>query len=166
MNTIEGNKLIAEFLEGKQKKHPGGLGNMGYQFPIAIANSDWWSNDSLKFHSSWDWLMPVVEKIHSLTNVGISLSYKIDEQYKVVISWINWYNEQQKKSTFQNINTATEEGKLLVAAIATLTTQPSLILFKKPMVGTQMTPEEMIDHCRILAEVIYPKCSIAPRTLK
>ena len=55
---IEGNKLIAEF--------------MGYKF-IEDWHQYWRLSDKhllleneLKYHSSWDWLMPVVEKIEYL----------------------------------------------------------------------------------------------------
>ena len=52
MNSIEileGNKLIAEFLNQKLP-----------------SNSDF---DIYLYHSSWDWLIPVVEKIESLTPI-------------------------------------------------------------------------------------------------
>ena len=45
---LEGNKLIAEFLNQKLP-----------------SNSDF---DIYLYHSSWDWLMPVVEKIESLNH--------------------------------------------------------------------------------------------------
>ena len=82
MTTEEGNKIIAEF-----------TGN-------AFAD-DW----HLKYHSSWDWLMPVVEKcktvklkkydydwwlIHSpLINV------QIKSTWLAVIEFINWYNNNK-----------------------------------------------------------------------
>ena len=44
---IEGNKLIAEFM---------GLSMLHNQTRL----------ETLKYHSSWDWLMPVVEKIEQL----------------------------------------------------------------------------------------------------
>ena len=49
--VIEGNKLIAEF-HGKYNTKWHTIG----AFP----------ENQLKYHSSWDWLMPVVEKIESL----------------------------------------------------------------------------------------------------
>jgi hypothetical protein len=60
MNTIESNKLIAEF--------------MGLEYaPKDKRWDDWFTKDGtrvtfgsripLQYHSSWDWLMPVVDKI-------------------------------------------------------------------------------------------------------
>ena len=50
-NTIEGNKLIAEFM---QWKHCEDIEYDNYEM------------SQLKYHSSWDWLMGVVEKIEEL----------------------------------------------------------------------------------------------------
>lgn len=53
MNTTENNKLIAEFMTPK--------GYDGYgKAPNQVAPK------FLKYHSSWDWLMPVVKKIGEL----------------------------------------------------------------------------------------------------
>lgn len=48
MNTVEGNKIIAEF--------------MGEDY--GYTDKGW--KDRCGFHTSWDWLMPVVEKIESI----------------------------------------------------------------------------------------------------
>ena len=52
---IEGNKLIAEFMGIKiiQSRY-------GCNHPLVTCPYPDYSN--LKYHSSWDWLMPVVEK--------------------------------------------------------------------------------------------------------
>jgi hypothetical protein len=68
----------------------------------------------LKYHSSWDWLMPVVKKIRSLWNeetldlqllIEDSNASKIshlrvwselDSVYNAVIEFIQWYNNQSK----------------------------------------------------------------------
>ncbi len=55
--TIEGNKLISDFMDlsrTDQNKYPFGQPITGVNFREA------------KYHTSWDWLMPVVEKIESI----------------------------------------------------------------------------------------------------
>jgi len=108
MNTIENNKLIAEFLGIKDEIERG-------ENSIILLNGiiDYHKIDNLKFHSDWDWLMEVVEKIESL-NVTFSIdgnkcyclnddfcnaqkeSTKIYSVYKVCVEFIKWYNEQKK----------------------------------------------------------------------
>jgi hypothetical protein len=91
MKTIvEGNKLIAEFYkeckyvkyenktflkcEGDKWKFPqtNEINKLYNNFPIADGNLGGVINPDftlLKFHSSWDWLMPVVEKINNLKSL-------------------------------------------------------------------------------------------------
>jgi hypothetical protein len=68
MNTTEGNKLIAEFMGAKTNKTA-----VHEEVRKTLQNTDFWipligivKQDNLKYHSSWDWLMPVVEKIEKL----------------------------------------------------------------------------------------------------
>ena len=71
--------------------------------------------NKMKYQTSWDWLMPVVEKIESLRHyvlidtgsceiggddVPVSISYengdtKIKMVYLAVIEFINWHNENK-----------------------------------------------------------------------
>jgi len=69
---MENNKLIAEFMGYKLAKCNNGL---AWESPYKKSVEDtfelhgrlWRENDSYyKFHTSWDWLMPVIEKIESL----------------------------------------------------------------------------------------------------
>jgi hypothetical protein len=78
--------------------------------------------DELKYHTSWEWLMPVVEKIREHTTVTINLlsfdKYPQDNKtmvtinsigicitdkdsklatYKAVVEFIKWYNERERK---------------------------------------------------------------------
>lgn len=64
MNTLEGNKLIAEFMGGEYDA------NHSPSYPCfhKLHNGGTWDLDELKYHTSWDWLMPVVEKINVLDN--------------------------------------------------------------------------------------------------
>jgi hypothetical protein len=82
MNTTENNKLIAEF--------------MGYDRGVS---------DLMGYDTSWDWLIPVVEKIKRAKfilefgcrilpdNEGRS---KIEATYKAVVEFIKWYNENKE----------------------------------------------------------------------
>lgn len=79
-----------------------------------------------QYHTSWDWLMPVVEKIETLgfffiiksTYVEVNRLYdpvtvscadgesKIQAVYKVVIEFIKWYNAQKLKADSSTTQTA------------------------------------------------------------
>lgn len=73
-------------------------------------------DEQLKYHSSWDWLMPVVEKIedygyivyikqeicyirnktNSIKNLVYMCHYpKITAVFMVVVEFIKWYNENK-----------------------------------------------------------------------
>ncbi len=100
----EGNKLIAEF-----------VGYNDNEYPNLLPPFDWCGKlepKDMKYHSSWDWLMAVVEKIESLgyeftifnktthLNCGktFDLGYIISDTkreavYKTVVEFIKWYNK-------------------------------------------------------------------------
>lgn len=108
-NTTENNKLIAEFLGGI--KQPFEFPQFGY----INSKGDWkdtFFDDQLKFHSDWNWLMQVVEKIESLgfetsltnqnffiriaggnTQSGIMYKNKIEAVYNACLEFIKWYNK-------------------------------------------------------------------------
>jgi hypothetical protein len=117
MKTTENNKLIAEFM-GFEKEYP----NSENWFKKYIEDEDVWETrhvNQLQFHTSWEWLMPVVEKIESLgfeffivenrskvkhnTDHSIDvLCYleggsKIDITHQTVVEFIKWYNENKTK---------------------------------------------------------------------
>lgn len=105
-NIEENNKLIAEF--------------MGYEeLRVAVSNHihDKEPLKELKYHTSFDWLMPVVEKIEGL-GYDTELVYRLDDgghcfyindspifssqmggkkeaTYTVVIEFIKWYNKNK-----------------------------------------------------------------------
>lgn len=117
MNTTENNKLIAEFMGWDCKNN----------FYCIAPNSldDGWSYEDLKFHSDWNWLMQVIEKIESFEdenrcskyNVEIQQSFvsiidnqtsdfiydrdantKLEAVYNAVVEFINFYNSAQKEN--------------------------------------------------------------------
>ncbi len=108
---IEGNKLIAEFMGGEFNERQSFV---YFKLPVNKAYS---VLDDLKYHSSWDWLMPVVEKIEK-GNFGVKQCRKVVEIYiddtkeniihskhrnrieslwYAIIEFINWYNKNKDK---------------------------------------------------------------------
>ena len=99
------NKLIAEFM--------GAIGTPKYnptEWDIYITgcldvDSDdenakhFYTPEEMKYHTSWDWLMPVVEKIEQVHEgvpqelINLSLFSTIDEVYKAVVEFIKQYNK-------------------------------------------------------------------------
>jgi hypothetical protein len=118
---IEGNKLIAEFMGWKctsRKSYNDDIlvlytdkdtifkyNKHGYLY-----NKNPW-DAPLKYHSSWDWLMPVVEKIKSLGD-----SYEINGLYgKVHYRWCHKYDEESNNEIQPiRINGKINELQLLV----------------------------------------------------
>jgi hypothetical protein len=98
MKTIEeNNTLIAVFMDVDQ------------------VDIDTWLEDNkeLKYHSSWDWLMPVLKKIDSYANEVMSVDefdnyrnsyrmisspthYDINYVWNQAVEFIKWYNEQNR----------------------------------------------------------------------
>tara|TARA_R110000796_G_scaffold236214_1_gene355491 strand:- start:73151 stop:73519 length:369 start_codon:yes stop_codon:yes gene_type:complete len=116
METTESNKLIAEFMSWK---NPEGTVYITDHFQSYMAvDSNMYDTCryrivEFKFQTSWDWLMPVVEKIgiiigknnfedfedwedYYITWNEVSLLYfNIEIWYKNVVEFIEWYNEQK-----------------------------------------------------------------------
>jgi hypothetical protein len=83
---LENNKLIAEFMEYPEL---GTEGDFSY----------------LKYHTSWDWLMPLVESCFERLDSNDHSADEIKRQllvcnrrgiYKAVVEFIKWYNEQDR----------------------------------------------------------------------
>ena len=101
MNTTENNKLIAEFMgliteEGKYLAPPiDELSTIGMGLYVSL--------DEMRYHTSWDWLMPVVEEIDHLEYESerldkIEMAIKtrqINAVHKAVVEFIKWYNENK-----------------------------------------------------------------------
>ncbi len=116
VNVIEGNKIIAKFMDGVYCEYPDKIfpGEFGYRFPAEIQNSSWWNEKSLKYHSSWDWIMPVWKKIGGkmyeirrtvsgeeyqraavLTQHVLKAFQKadIDSAFLWIVESVKWYNQ-------------------------------------------------------------------------
>lgn len=118
---IQNNKLIAEFMGAKYRKHPmKHLGNENeYLFeqpPCKYFSMTQFSEDRLYYHIYWDWLMPVVEKIESLgylffiSDLKIEIANKkeypnksknyfvpgtkLNAVFTACVEFIKWYNQK------------------------------------------------------------------------
>ena len=121
---IKNNKLIADFIEASKTSNC--KDNEMFipdQTICRIDTIELGKGHILKFHKSWDWLMPVVEKIESefcssnihyysagmmkqeyvVEFLGYNIDYdnsqydksKIKAVYKAVIKFIKWYNKNK-----------------------------------------------------------------------
>ena len=79
MKMMKNNELIAEFMD---------LRNTGMSI---------YKESEYKYHTSWDWLMPVILKIAPLTECGIKIqrNEKIRSAYSFVVEFIKEYNDGQ-----------------------------------------------------------------------
>jgi hypothetical protein len=111
MNNIENNRLIAEFMGYNEE-----IVNDEIYFTLPDMLESL-SDEELHYHSDWNWLMEVVEKIENYneyTNVlftpqgceincyienGFLFSNdcntKIEAVYNACIEFIKWYNKQK-----------------------------------------------------------------------
>lgn len=100
---IEGNKLIAEFMGRKGKVN-------AHLYWVNVPSVKWVTIEQMQFHSSWDWLMPVAEKImdYCFENDGeedlITKFYDIRDTipdihrtWSACIDFIRWYNQNKEK---------------------------------------------------------------------
>ena len=134
MSIQENNKLIAEFMEiemfGEEKDHTEAL-LICSALDLSVNPCTHFENvqetvhlDDMKFDSSWDWLMPVVDKIQEEYGDGeehISIQppntcsltpfrgalYKSfygkttkQATYEAVVEFIKWHEERKTKRSF------------------------------------------------------------------
>lgn len=134
---VDGNKLIAEFMGFKKRTdlHTRGALFMQAPAPDGVTYSPCYIVDKaddphdefleLKYNSSWDWLMPVIEKITKIEDGKFSVDISsvgmwacfikrddvfeknivdyggftpiIMNAFKSVVGFIEWYNTKYKK---------------------------------------------------------------------
>ena len=102
---IDNNKLIAEFMEAKPNLYTlnkDGSRNYFYEIHVGNIYEKAIKPKGMLFHTDWNWLMPVVEKMNKIvdaTNYGhnIGIRYaQIKPIYKSVVEFIKWYNKEVK----------------------------------------------------------------------
>ena len=105
--TTENNKIIAEFMGMKENSFTEAFKNVDNKFLFP---------SELVYHSDWNWLMEVVEKIRGIdqtakedfkirllhyqrnkkTVFDLSILEGKEYVYNACIEFIKWYNEQNK----------------------------------------------------------------------
>ena len=91
---MKDNKLIAEFMG---YENVGTLSNPMYEYGESGGCR---SLEDLFYHSSWNWLMPVIDKCyqeHMSKHIADAvMTCNIDEIYKVVVEFINQLNNNNE----------------------------------------------------------------------
>jgi hypothetical protein len=101
---MNNNKLIAEFMDLEEA--PKGIVNEynPREYYVKEYNSGvWYLPEEMKYHSSWDWLMPVAKKCinpevntEGWDNLAVALTTcNLDEVYQAVVEFIKTYNDVQ-----------------------------------------------------------------------
>jgi len=86
---MENNKLIAEFMELPTEVSKAGLLNYYHR---EYNSGTWYEEHELSYNVSWDWLMPVVEKIYSIdADVDFFKNISLEDTYQAVIELIESY---------------------------------------------------------------------------
>lgn len=110
---MRNNKLIAEFM--------GNIPIFENEYQMVTHNNMCYGVDELKYHTDWNWLMEVVERIENFgfeffivesrckiahnTDHSIEtiidfeiIGTKLQATYKAVVEFIKWYNNESKTS--------------------------------------------------------------------
>lgn len=107
MKHLEQNKLIAAFMGWEEMTNTKSKNWMEFQIlegSVKCAKREC-SPERMRFPTSWDWLMPVVEKIYTMQDYRQSEPYynvckcylptPIELVYSLVVKFIEWYFNQQ-----------------------------------------------------------------------
>lgn len=95
---MESNRLIAEFMELPTQVFKSG--NVNYYFREFNSGS-WYEEHELSYNESWDWLMPVIEKIYKERGLDDEIvlmirdsvaELNIESTYKFIVEFIKEHN--------------------------------------------------------------------------
>lgn len=107
--TTENNAIIAEFMGYKKElfyqlkqgdnweQKDYGFYDLPFNGGVSLAGIEktWFPQTELKFHSDWNWLMPVVAKIQELSGGGLSMSWHIEKQYETILFYIAYIHNKK-----------------------------------------------------------------------
>tara|TARA_R100001463_G_scaffold133226_1_gene194440 strand:+ start:57 stop:404 length:348 start_codon:yes stop_codon:yes gene_type:complete len=104
MNTQENNKMIAEFM-GWDIKIPTTIPPNLHLSNLELDNGDIME---LKFHKSWNWLMPIVDKIESLSIVSFEKNLQEEGDYQCLFTQGNdivicHYADTSREATYKAV---------------------------------------------------------------
>ena len=101
---MKDNKLIAEFMGIPSYKQ-------GRYLMFEYADNNHRTEQDLAYHTSWDWLMPVIHRIRDHVNVDMGFeeyddwrenfkqidpyNYSLEQCYKAVVEFIKQYNDEK-----------------------------------------------------------------------
>mgnify|MGYP005807281497 CR=1 FL=1 len=103
-------KLVADFYCNKYVNYTWGGESYKWQCDISNCEYDdvWYQEKDLEFDTSWDWLMPVIEKCKIIIDgkgvvnlihyheIMFSLNFfDTKKTYKLVVEFINYYNKNK-----------------------------------------------------------------------
>ena len=119
MNTQENNRLIAKFMGMTY----GDLNDDSVMIQMTPKGNEVVPIELMEYHTSWDWLMPVVEKIEreymyavqpcwehciidkagenteDFERIEVDSCDKLSATYGAVVEFIKWYNMKTQPST-------------------------------------------------------------------
>ena len=110
MSTTDNNKLLAEFM-GYVNLTPTDKDFNIYEGTNKVIGKLIETNFEKRFHTDWNWLMEVVEKVESLgcrveiinstSKIEPIITHseyitKIEAVYNACVEFVKWYNEQNK----------------------------------------------------------------------
>jgi hypothetical protein len=105
--TIEGNKLVAEFNGAEHRSWKDNY-QKKYRFNEPIGGTYAFSASKLEYHSSWDWQIPAIKKFKALdidNNIyrnhvleidsAVIDEYDITQSFAALVDGIKWYNQNK-----------------------------------------------------------------------
>ena len=105
--TMEDNKLIAEFMGVEKTYNPSTEKVLSY----AVNDDVQCLPHELQYHTEWNWLMPVGEKIDAMFGEddevddainrvhNAVLSFDIDNTYRAIVEFIEEYNDGNARTS-------------------------------------------------------------------
>lgn len=102
---LEKNKLIANFMRWKEQTDPTERWFGSFREPIGMLHKNT-TIEPLLFHSDWNWLMPVIEKMLDISlNLDTMEMYynitdcipNITQTHIAIVDFIKWYNKQNNE---------------------------------------------------------------------